>query len=270
MRTASSVAVRWMGSAPKAFCATVMPVEPSVTVFMCPSPEDDVSACLQYRGQRWPWCLAPSTAERERPAEPGELAGDGDVGDVGALPPRPQVEVPAVQPPVRPRGDPRRLGREPRRRGHVGLGGGRQGPGVVPGGLDEEPPDVRVAGLGDPALEVVSPDEDSDGTSPTYDMSALGLAKREKSPISTAIPKAVTVETPRSARSLEVTPARSAARPLSAMAASRRSRRSSHSLTCATYSSTSRSHGSSSLTEAATRGAPYVPLTCPSARRAPS
>ncbi|MBQ9005917.1 MAG: hypothetical protein IJ092_06040, partial [Atopobiaceae bacterium] len=46
-----------------------------------------------------------STAERERPAEAGELAGDGDVG---ALPPRPQVEVPAVQPAVRPRGDPRR------------------------------------------------------------------------------------------------------------------------------------------------------------------
>ena len=80
-------------------------------------------------------------------------------------------------------------------------------------------------------------------------MSALGLAKREKSPISTAIPKAVTVETPRRARSLEVTPARSSAPDLSAMAESRRSRRSSHSLTCATYSSTSRSHGSSSSME---------------------
>lgn len=52
-------------------------------------------------------------------------------------------------------------------------------------------------------------------------MSALGLAKREKSPI-----KAVTVEPPRRARSLEVMPARSSALDLSAMAESRRSRRS--------------------------------------------
>ena len=32
--TASSVEMRWMGRAPKAFCGVVMPVEPSVMVFM--------------------------------------------------------------------------------------------------------------------------------------------------------------------------------------------------------------------------------------------
>ena len=85
----------------------------------------------------------------ERPAPARELPGDRAVGHHGPLA-RLVERLPAVDQPARALG-----GVPPDRGGHLLAPPERlhvaRGVHVVPGGLDQEPPEVAVAGLRDPA-----------------------------------------------------------------------------------------------------------------------
>ena len=101
----------------------------------------------------------------QRPAPAGELAGDRGVGDHGAFLALIEADPPRVQAPIG------GLAACPRR------GGGRvpasaqilSGPipgSVMPGGFDQQPAGVAVAGFGDPPCTRVDPEEYSVGTNP--------------------------------------------------------------------------------------------------------
>lgn len=90
------------------------------------------------------------------PEEAGELADDGDGGDVAGLAARTEALVEAVEAPLRAEGDLEDV---------VGLAGAPLGEGgadarpcqVVPGRLDQQPPRVAGAGLRDRALAAALP-----------------------------------------------------------------------------------------------------------------
>jgi hypothetical protein len=115
------------------------------------------------------------------PEEPGELAGDGDGGDVARLTPGAQAPVDAVQALLGAPGDLQDV---------IGLAGlavlqGDPDPrlaGVVPGGLDQEPAGDPRAGLGDRAMAFALPDRLSEGVSPSQEPSRRGEPKRPQSP----------------------------------------------------------------------------------------
>jgi hypothetical protein len=76
------------------------------------------------------------------------------------------------------------------------LAGHQVGLGVVPGGVDQQPAGVGVAGLVDRALGRDWPEEGSVGTSPT-NAPMVALVNLCQLPISTASAKPVSVEVPR-------------------------------------------------------------------------
>ena len=98
------------------------------------------------------------------PPPPGELAGDGDVGDSRALAALGEGDPAGVRPPVAE--VPARPGRcrgavPPLPHGRADDVAGA----MVPGRLDQKAADVAVAGLGD-RTPAPSPEECSEGTSP--------------------------------------------------------------------------------------------------------
>ena len=73
-------------------------------------------------------------------------------------------------------------------------------PARVPGGLDQQPADMALPTFVIEPCRRCSPEECSEGTSPTKAMNSSAERKRLKSPISTAIPSALSVSRPRRQR----------------------------------------------------------------------